>query len=254
MTEGKEKKVEQPPVEPPPEETPPPEVQPTTYTQEQLDAFVAEAEKQGYKKSQRVISEREKELKALREQAPSFGQFSPTVAEGLLGVLEAQQVELGERNPNIAKLKAQITVERQKEVQQQQWAQWQKVVTQQKEKLDKAVEALKLNPDDEALGEVYEAFEDAAEFTGRFERAHKKLDKIAKKIEPKEPKGTKGKAELTDEEKEEIARSYLEKEGRLTSETGGPSAGSPSKADARAKFARGEITEEEAKKAGVEFV
>lgn len=254
MTTGKEKKVEQPPVVEPPEGTPPPEVQPTIPTQEQIDASVAEAEDRGYKKSQKVISKKDEELKALREQAGQFGQpsMSPTVAEGMLELLEAQQVELGERNPNIAKLKAQITVERQKEAQQQQWAQWQKVVSQQKEKLDRAVEAaqaLGLNPDDEALEDVYEAFEDAAEFTGRFERAHKKLEKIAKKGKPKvESK------ETEEESEEEKERKILEKHGLLTSEAGGPSASSPSKTAATVKFAKGEITEEQARKAGVEFL
>jgi len=239
---GKKEEVE------PIEEETPVEAQTKTYTQEELEAQIAQAkeeEQNKYKGYQRVVSAREREIERLKMQV---AQPTSHADELLLEELEARQTELGETNPRIAKLRAEIAKEKQREAQQAQ-IQWQERMTQEwRDKFDQRIKEAGLDPDNEKFDDFHDAFEDAQE-DGRFGKAERKLNRILA-TKPKEKPVTDDKyAKLLDEEK----RKWMEEQGLLVTNAGGPSASSPSVKEATAKFARGELTEEQARKAGVKF-
>jgi len=88
---------------------------------------------------------------------------------------------------------------------------------------------------------------------GQLERAEIKLNKLeaAKNKEQVEPPKAEAKSELTQEQKDEIVREYLEKQGALVTDIEGPSAISPKKADIIRRYAQGDpsVSEEQYEKA-----
>lgn len=217
---GKEKKVELTPVEPVVELTP--EAQTKTYTQQELDVLVARAkqeEEDKYKGFQRVVSAREKEIETLKQKVAQPSRASKAT-EVILEELKARQAEEGIVNPRIAQLEAEIAREKQLE--------WQTQVTQQYEaRFNQRIKDAGLDPNDETLEDFRDALEDAKE-DGRFGKAERKLDKILTTIKPPEPKE---KVTETEEDKfskrlEEAKRQWMEEQGLLKTETGGPSASS----------------------------
>lgn len=253
MPEGKEEQVG---------DTPPPETQTRTYTQEELDAETArvrQEELEKYQGIQRTIAKKDQEIERLRKQAPEPTSSDDRIAEIILQEKKRRQAELGEVDPTIPQLEAELAERKRRAAQATQFAKQEAIVKDERAKLDKKITDAGLDPNDDRFLDVDESFNLAAAYTGNFEIANKKLDRILKQVKPKgenveKPKEGETEAEKIDRLAEEKARKMLEEKGLLTTETGGPSASSPSVAEARAKFARGEITEEEAKKAGVEFV
>lgn len=228
MAKGKEKKVEQP-VENPEVETPAPEAQAEAPTPPDIEALLAKAKEEGkaeaekvYKGYQRTVAQREREIEQLKKQQATLPQpsFSPSIANEIVALLEAQQSELGEPNPRIAYLKGLLAVEQQKEWQRQQQTQWDTHVAEEETELSEEIESRGLNPQDEKLKAVQEAFQDAAKRTGNFTKAYRLLDRVTKETKPKVEEK---KVEVPEEIDEEKIRKYLEKKGMLKSDTGGPS-------------------------------
>lgn len=106
--------------------------------------------------------------------------------------------------------------------------------------------------DDDAIERVENALR-----LGNLERAESRVAKAeTAKATTQE---TVSKSKESEEERikkmaEERAKAILKEKGILIDETGGPSAASTSLTEARAKYARGEISETEARKAGLKFV
>lgn len=109
----------------------------------------------------------------------------------------------------------------------------------------KRTEDLGLSQTDESYWEIHDLVTE-----GKFQRADIKL----KKLEQAKTKPTETPKQVDiDKEIEERARKILEERGLLVAETGSPSASASSSGEAMAQYARGEITEAEAKKKGAKF-
>lgn len=204
------------------------EAQAKTYTQEELDAAKAEiktdADKQ-YQGIQRVVSQKDQKIKELEAKPtqPSIG-GDDTVLEFLLQDRKSKAAELGETDPMIAKLEAELAERKQKQSQGAQ-LRWQEQVTQQQgEKFDQQIKEAGLDPSDERLDDFHDAFEDAKE-DGKFGKAERKLDRILGKIKPSESKGKETEEDTFAKRLEEEKRKWMEEHGLLATETGGPSAG-----------------------------
>jgi len=219
---------------------------PKTYTEEELKARL----KEQYDELNKTLSAQGAELKRLRKQlteAPKVASPAIDAQKILLEEMEARQAETGEPNPRIAALKAEIARLEQQEFIERTTNEW-------RSKLETRISEAGLDPTDEKFDSVWDRFHMAYYVDGPagFAEAEKRLERILSKSVPKqEPKSPEGKPEkktYTEEEVEELKRRWMEEQGLLTSEAGGPSASSLTKKDIAAKFAAGEISEEEAAK------
>ena len=206
---GKKEELEGTPLEP--EVEPELEPQPKTYTQEELDALLGERDK-AYQGIQRVVSQKDRKIREL--EAPRTQPSKATKV--ILEEMEARQTEEGITNPRIAQLRAEIAREEQAEGMETITREWRGKIT------DKIVNA-GLDPSDEAFDDVWESFDVAYAIDGKFERADKKADRILAKVKPVEKKETK--PEDFDKRLEEEKRKWMEEQGLLATDTGGPSAG-----------------------------
>lgn len=199
---------------------------------------LAESSLQGLRASQK---ERERKLKELEGKLVQPSRPSQLHAsEVLLEELEAREKELGEPNPRIARLKAEIVRERQSETQAAQ-VQWQEQeIQRQQEKFNQQIKEAGLDPQDERLEDFQDAFEDAKD-DGKFGKAERKLNRILSKVKPSEPKGKEVERDMKDEWIEEGRRQAKEELGLLTSQTGGPSGAGMSDNEFEHKFGSGEL-------------
>ena len=214
------------------EETPPKvEAQVPEPTPEELRASLVEAQAEIERKEEVIKKLQKRKGEALRTRQTT--QFTPTPqSTGDIRVLEIlledkirQQQETGVPDAMVPIIQAEITAKRQREFQQNQMAQWQARVNQEEATFSQKIDELGLDPDDEKLEDARDAFDMAAKFTGDFERAYRKLDKVVKQVEPKAE--AKAESEETKKQKwiEEGKRQALEEKGVLNIPSGMPSGG-----------------------------
>lgn len=217
MAEGnEEKKIEEEPKEKVDSE------QKETLTRAEHESVMEQRLKEQYDKLNAVLSEKGAEIQKLKEGQmvqPPTSSMSPTAIQIMLDEMKAQATELGQPNPRIAQLEAALTVEKRKEAMRMQYARQEQVTKGEKEKIEEKFKAKNLDPNDEAYADVWDAFELARNYTGDFDIAHRKADRILKKAKPKEEEEAKEK----DASKEEMKRKIYEEEGLLKSPSGGPS-------------------------------
>jgi len=236
MVTGKEDMVEAPEVTEPQEKT---------YSQEELDAALTEKE-EAYKGLQKSIARQAEELGQLRKRATQPSSLSVKRDEIILEEMKRRAQEEGITNPRIAELEGELLREKQRESMETYTSTY-------REKLNQKIKESGLDPTDEQFDGVWETFDIAYAVDGKFERADKKLDRVLSKPKPEKKEIVVEKDDFT-KRLEEEKRKWMEEQGLLATETGGPSASSPSKDNAYAKYVAGDITVEEAKRAGVEFL
>lgn len=210
-----------------------PEAQAQVFTPEQqtqIEALIAEAEKKGYGESKEEIERKEKVIKRLQGERsqkvttrePITPSDDSVLLQTIIADMKAKEVEDGEVNPRRVILEQELVNRTQKASMAQFEAYKQDTIEKEWAAIEQKASEAGQDLEDGQFDTVRDAFE-IATGTGKFEEAHRRFDRILKKVKP-EGKETK-KVELTDEEREEIARSYLEKAGKLKSDTGGPSGG-----------------------------
>ena len=237
MAKGKKEGIEQvvENVQPPEgEPAPQPEVQPKSPTLEELQASVAEATKR-QEELQAEIERKEAVIQRLQKRKSEPTTFQPSsqtpdtiFLKTYIDDRERRARELGEVDPDIPMLRGELARREQAAYMALQQQQWATHVEQERQALEDKLTEAGLSLDDDRLEEVRDAFEDAAEVTGKFDRAHRKLEKVLKTIKPKEEKTVKKGVkleDLSDEEREEIKRQIMEKEGLLKSDKSLPSGG-----------------------------
>ncbi len=207
------------------------ETQATTPTQEEIDAMLLKARDEGkadaqqeYQGIQRTVAKKDlkiQELEKLTSQpkTPISGKFN----EELLGILEAQQTQLGESNPRIAELKRQIILEKQRETQQTRYQVQDAISGEEREELDETIRDAGFDPSDPIFAEVNKAFENARDNTGMFERAHRKLAVVLKTAKPKSDTPKETEEQRINRLSDEKLAKELEARGLTTTDTGGPS-------------------------------
>jgi len=264
MPKGKEERVEETPKgnvpQPTPEQTPEPEPQTGTFTQEQLDTElerVRQEELAKYQGIQRTIAKKDQKIEELTRTQPTRPRAKGVdqVAQVMLEELRVQEKETGISNPRIPLLEATIAAEKRRtdEVAFEEYRQ--ATIKKERAAIEQKIEDASQDPNDEKFDRVWDAFKIATS-DGDFNDARKRTDRILGQVKQPEKEGK----ELKETEEQRIerlanekARKMMEEKGLLVTETGGPSATSPSSEEAYAKYIAGEITEEQAKQAGVKF-
>lgn len=209
-----------------------PEAQAQVFTPEQqtqIEALIAEAEEKGYGKSEKELKRKEGVILSLQEEKrrkattreSTIPQDDSVLLQTVIDDMKAKEAEDGEVNPRRAILEQELVNRKRRTEVAQFEAYKQGKIAEEESGIKQQIIDAGEDPDDEQFDRTWDAFK-LAKVDGDFSDAHKRVDRILDKVKPKE-KETKG--ELTDDEKEEIARSYLEKKGSLKSDTGGPSAG-----------------------------
>ena len=226
---GKEKKVE-----PVVEATEPTEVvakevaQPKDLNPE-MEAVIAEAEKRGYGQAQdelgKEIERKEGVIKRLQERRQPATQLPSTddtrALEFMVEAEKQRETESGVPSPLRPQLEVEVARRRQMSIQQKMWQDWQGEIQNQEDALTKKLEDAGIDPSSPEAIPVWDSFAMEKQHAD-FSFANKKSDLLIGK--PKETKGEK-KASLSDDDKEELERQFMEKHGLLKSETGGPSGG-----------------------------
>jgi len=210
-TKGKEVKEPTEPTEPVEPEVVEP-TEPKTFTQEELDAQIAEAKEsgkaeatEGYKGIQRTVSEKAEEIKRLKSQLgqPRSGSLKTLLEKlarrGADSYDPAEQAEIGQ-------LLSQYGQEEQQAAQQTYMAQ-------KKEELSQKIIAGGFDPNDEQFDSVWDAYS--------FEEAERRVGRALAKAKPKESK----KEETEEQVRERIKREVLEEEGLTKQPAGSPPAG-----------------------------
>lgn len=200
----------------------------TPEQQTQIEALIAEAEEKGYGKSQEEIERKEKVIKRLQgERSQKVTTRETTIPsddslllQTIIADMKAKEVEDGEVNPRRVILEQELVNRQQRTETARFEAFKQGKIAEEESGIKQQIIDAGDDPDDEKFDRTWDAFK-LAKVDGDFSDAHTRVDRILKEVKPEEKKE---KGELTDEEKEEIARSYLEKTGKLKSDTGGPSA------------------------------
>ncbi len=192
-------------------------------TQTQTDLGLAKEEAKAH---QRNVTSKDLELKeALKKPATSDSSLLQTVIEEM----KAGETISGEVNPRRVALEAELAGQQSTQKYNEQLQYQETKIKSERSGLDKRISEAGLDPEDESLDTVYNAFTIACS-DGDFSVASKRLDRVLAKVKP-QPK-----SELTEDEEEEIARKVAEKKGLLTSETGNPSASSSSEAKIRSDY------------------
>lgn len=217
----------------PPEETgdltPPEGVQPKTYSQEEVNALVVEAET-AKGQLQTEVERKETVIQRLQKRKP---EEQPRQGDDLffakqfLQDKERRAREDQQFDPEIPVLRQELARREAVAQQQRMWQDWQGEIQNQEDVLTKKLEDAGINPGSPEAIPVWESFAMAKQHAD-FSFANKKADLLIDQAKPKETKGEKKGAklaDLSDEDKEELERQVYEKEGLLKSPTGGPSGG-----------------------------
>lgn len=216
MPKGKEEKEpKEPTVEPEVKEP----TEPTTFTQEDLDKAREEGKSEAweqYQGIQRALSTKDrriKELESQQPQAPRINQIQREMLDLMAGDAYSDDPT---RQGRIQQLRAELTREEQLQAQEI-------FIRQKRDEVNKKIVDAGLDPNDESLEGVEDAF-DLFCVDGKFGRVDRKLDRVLSKAKPQksEPKEA---GQLSEEDKEKIAREYLDKQGLTKGDTGLPSAG-----------------------------
>ena len=201
-----------------PEEAPPPE-QPTTeakFTQADLDAALTKQ----YDKLNTKLSTQGQELKKLREQvtAPPTPVQPSKTTELMLEALKAQAVD-GEPNPRIAQLEQALAQEKVQATHDAKYQEQQREALTERAKLETRIEEAGFDPAARDFDDVWDDWDDRNKIDANWARTNRKLTRVLEVLAPK------AEAETADKSKdEEAARAKAEEEGKLTTETGSPSA------------------------------
>ena len=144
----------------------------------------------------------------------------------MLEEMKASQEYSGTLNPRIAQLESLLTVEKQKQTQDEAKQRMESYTQTYRQKINQKIIDSGQNPEDGKFDDVWEAFDIAYAVDGKFERAEKKLGRILEKKPEVKPSGIKE----TEEERierlaEEKSNAKLKDLGYLNIEEGGPSAG-----------------------------
>ena len=195
----------------------------TPEQQTQIDALVAEA-KMAQEQLQTEVERKETVIQRLQKRKP---EEQPRQGDDLFFARQyvrdkqRRAQELGEIDPEIPILQQEINRREAVAQQQRMWQDWQGEIQNQEDALTKKLEDAGINPNSPEAIPTWESFAMAKQHAD-FSFANKKADLLIGK--PKETKGEK-KAPLSDDDKEELERQFMEKHGLLKSETGGPSGG-----------------------------
>lgn len=241
-----EKGLEETPVEP---EANPEEAKPSIEELQAQLAALSETSTQlegKLKQEQRTTGGQSTTIQRLREQLEGNESQSDMV-KALVAMMASQ--------------KNQPTEEFTEEVKAQQpdlLKQYEKIVaaSDKKRQLDRVTNRIKtVQERTDALGlqgedyDIVRAFAEA----GQFDKAEARLDKLAEVKQTKPPEPKEGEDERVERLATERLKAELEKRGLLTQDTGGPSASATKRADVLAKVASGEMSTEDAEKAGFTF-
>lgn len=203
---------------------------PETYSAEreaklvtEYEAKIEEARETGgretYSKLNPKISQLTQENASLKRQPTSTSSIS--AAEAVLTAMEAGQGEYGD-NPKIQAAKVVIAQEKQREALAQaeatrtsQYNEWVTYADGEKTKMEQRIKDAGFDPSNDDFDRVWDAWLIGKTSSGQegFDLANTRLERITKKSKPEE------------KSEEEVARAYLEKTGRLKTETGLPSGG-----------------------------
>jgi len=228
--------AEEPSVEEP--TAPEPEAEVTepikTFTQEDVDAIVAEKDK-AYQGLQKVIARKDREAEQ-RQKIPAQPKSSQVnVLKAMADTLATGEGEYGEvpeaRKAKLAQLRQTIaSLEQQERIEQMRI-----VAETEKQRMHQEAVDAGLDPYSEEFFPVEDAFD-----LGNYPAAKRRHERILAKHQ-KEAKPVEEKKVKTEEDKEaEIEARILEKYGLTKQDTGGPSAASGSKADKLRAIAEGE--------------
>jgi hypothetical protein len=211
-----------------------PETQSQTPDIETIKAQIREeAQAEAWKKYQgiqRTLTEKDRRLKELEAHAQSSPPVNDdtTIMELLLSERKARATELGESDPAIARLEAELQLRKTQQKQKQQLQYQQTVIKQWEDTLKSRIKESGLSEDDERLEDVWDAFDDA-KMDGIFSKPERRLNKILSKIKPIEPAKKEGKKETDEERIERLAneklRKIMEEKGLLNMSTNTPSSG-----------------------------
>lgn len=200
--------------------------EPKAITQEDLEKMKTEMKAEAFKQYQgiqRVVSQKDDEIKRLKESLAKNTDFST-----LIEVAERQAVANGDSETlaKIAALKVAETEKKRVLAIEAQLAQQQQLTEQKRVDLESRIRTAGQDPEDVKFDNVWLAWELAAKADGDFSRAEKRLDKLLAGAKPAEKPGEK-KVETEAEIEERIRRKILEESGSLDKEKlGSPSKGS----------------------------
>jgi len=214
----------------------PSEPQTKTYTQDAVDALLLE-EKKAYKGLQGVISKKDTRIREL-ETVPTPIEGDDKVLELLVQNMRSKEA-YGETDPLIPQLEAEVRARKDRQKHETQMRFQQGETNKAWDKINAQITDAGFDPNDERFELVVEAFEDARDFSGKFDRAYTKLDRILSKSKPEKQETE------TEKDTAEKARKDLEEKGLLTTETGGPSAVSESFEDFQKRYMKSEVSRDE---------
>jgi len=221
--------------------------------QTQLTTLTGELEvsKKSYKGLQETVNKKDAEIKRqsnLDSRIEQLGDRIDLIATAIAAGYQTEEVEGLPKDARQDILKQLETQRQELKKKKEETEATTKMEALQTTVLDyqKRVESLGLKEEDDAYWQVYDLVTTGD--PAKLRRADILLGKLETK--PKEKESDEERIERITEEK---LRKTLEERGLLTSETGSPSASSTKSMDAYAKYARGEISEAEAKRLGAVF-
>lgn len=181
------------------------------FAKSEVRTIVKEALDEQYKKLNKSLIALGQENKRLRDERlkPSTTDESDTALELMVQREKKRAVEMGEADPEIAKLEELLRLKRVQKEREAQLQRQQKMSDEAWDKINKQITDAGFDSQDKKFEEVIDAFEDARDFTGNFARAQRKLDRLLEKevVPPKE-------------DEVEIKRKKMEEEGKLKTDTG----------------------------------
>jgi hypothetical protein len=215
-----------------------------------------ESIEQNYKNLQRKYNKKFTESKT----TPTFPQTSDNTLELMLQMAKNKTDDMGNvvQDPMIPILTAELEKRRNAEAQQQRFVYQEQVAAQERSKLEDKILEAGLTPDDEAFDDVWEAYDLSNAVDGKFDRAHRKLDRVLKSAKPTEetkPIKQESEAEIRKRIEAEVRKQIMSERGELDVETGQPSGGAQSFRDIELGYNQGKVSktkyEEARRKAGI---
>jgi len=167
--------------------TPEPQVV-KTFTQEEVDAIKAEIkreEQRSIKGLQRVVSKKDDVIRELK-QRPSAPEDTTSI-EYILQMAKSNKGEYGENDPLIPTLEAELNRRKQVAKNAEIETYKESIITGEREKLEAQITEAGFDPEDERFEDAFDMW-DVSKLDGKFERAHRKLDRILKTVKLPEVK------------------------------------------------------------------
>lgn len=186
------------------------------YTQEQLDAFTKaqreefEKEKEeGYKGIQRVLSEREREIEQLKSRTQGAS-TAPTSNQAMLELMEKKARDEGDTQmlADISAIKVRTYQEQTLQSQQKKAEELRRETESERGKVEARIKEAGLDPNDDTLDGVWDAFRFAEAVDGKWEVPNKRLDKVLSKTKKPVADETK---ETEEQMRERHEREFIER-------------------------------------------